>query len=188
MSFAAGDPEGQQRIAAFEQGMRELGWAEGRNLRTEYRWAPGDAELRSAARELVGMTPDLILANSTPVALALREQTRTVPVVFAQVTDPVGQGLVPNLARPGGNLTGFTSFEFTIGTKWLEMLKVVAPQVTRIALLFNPATAPFADFVPAAGRRRRARLRRDDGRGRRTATPPRSSGCWRRSRASRTAG
>jgi putative ABC transport system substrate-binding protein len=146
MSLAASDPEAQLRLAAFEKAMRDLGWAEGRGLRTEHRWAVGDADvLRRAARELLGTAPDVILANSTPAALALREQGGTVPIVFVQVTDPVGQGLVPNLARPGGNLTGFTSFEFSIGTKWLEMLKVVAPHVTRVALLFNPTTAPFAD-------------------------------------------
>jgi putative ABC transport system substrate-binding protein len=126
--------------------MRDLGWVEGRNLRTEYRWALGDADLlRSAAKELLGMAPELILVNSTPATIALQEQGRTVPVVFVQVTDPIGQGVVPSLARPGGNVTGFTSFEFSIGTKWLEMLKVVAPHVTRVALLFNPVTAPFAD-------------------------------------------
>jgi putative ABC transport system substrate-binding protein len=147
MSFDATDPEAQLRIAAFEQGMRELGWVEGRNLRSEYRWAVGDADLlRRNARELLAMAPDLILANSTPVTVALHEQGQTVPVVFVQVTDPVGQGLVASLARPGGNLTGFTSFEFSIGTKWLEMLKVVAPHVSRVALVFNPKTAPFADL------------------------------------------
>jgi putative ABC transport system substrate-binding protein len=145
MSFAAHDPEGQQRIVAFERGMRDLGWVEGRNLRITYRWALGDAELRNAASELIGAAPDLILANSTPAAVALTQQSRTVPIVFVQVTDPVGQGVVASLARPGGNLTGFTIFEFSIGTKWLEMLKVVAPQVTRVALLFNPTTAPYAD-------------------------------------------
>jgi putative ABC transport system substrate-binding protein len=146
MSFAASDPEAQQRIAAFEKGMRDLGWVEGRNLRTEYRWALGDADLlRGAAKELLGMAPELILVNSTPATIALQEQGRTVPIVFVQVTDPIGQGVVPSLARPGGNVTGFTSFEFSIGTKWLEMLKVVAPHVTRVALLFNPVTAPFAD-------------------------------------------
>ena len=148
MSLAANDPEAQVRVAAFEKGMRDLGWVEGRNLQIEYRWAPGDAAnlLRSHARELVGAAPDLILANSTPVTLALQEQGHTVPVVFVQVTDPVGQGLVASLAHPGGNLTGFTSFEFSIGTKWLEMLKVVAPHITRVALVFNPKTAPFADL------------------------------------------
>ena len=147
MSTPASDPDAQLRIAAFQKGMRALGWVEGRNVKTEYRWAPGDANLvRSHARELVRAAPDVILANSTPVAVALREQGDAVPVVFVQVTDPVGQGLVASLARPGGNRTGFTSFEFSIGSKWLEMLKVVAPHVTRVALIFNPETAPFAEL------------------------------------------
>jgi putative ABC transport system substrate-binding protein len=145
MSFAASDPESQMRLAAFEKGLQELGWVEGRNLRTEYRFAPGGGDLlRSHAAELVRMAPDLILANSTPVMAALHEQRPTLPIVFVQVTDPVGQGLVSNLAHPGGNLTGFTNFEFSIGTKWLETLKQLAPRVTRVALVFNPDTAPFA--------------------------------------------
>jgi putative ABC transport system substrate-binding protein len=149
MSIPATDPEARLRTAALGQGLRELGWVEGRNLRTDYRWGTGDAEvLRRNARELLALAPDLIVANSTPAALALKAQGGSVPVVFVQVTDPVGQGIVASLARPGGNLTGFTSFEFTIGTKWLETLKVVAPHVTRVALLFDPQTAPFAgEFV-----------------------------------------
>jgi putative tryptophan/tyrosine transport system substrate-binding protein len=156
MSFAAGDPEAQLRVAAFENGLRDLGWIKGRNLRLEYRWADNAEALRTYATELARMAPDLILANSTPVMAALREQRPTVPIVFTQVTDPIGQGLVSNLGHPGGNLTGFTSFEFSIGSKWLETLKQVAPHVTRVALLFNPATAPFADLfwrpVEAAAR------------------------------------
>ena len=147
MGLVVSDPEAQSRVAAFENGLRELGWVKGRNLWIEYRWA-GDGEnvLRDQAAELLGMAPDLILANSTPVTAALREQSQVVPVVFTQVTDPVGQGLVPNLAHPGGNLTGFTSFEFSIGTKWLQALKQTAPHVTRVALVFNPQSAPFADL------------------------------------------
>ena len=119
MSFAANDPEGLSRVAAFENGLRKLGWIKGHNLRIEYRWAENPEVLRTDAIKLVGMAPDLILANSTPVIAALREQRHAVPIVFTQVTDPVGEGLVLNLARPGGHLTGFTSFEFSIGTKWL---------------------------------------------------------------------
>ena len=147
MGLVVSDPEAQSRVAAFENGLRELGWVKGRNLWIEYRWA-GDGEnvLRDQAAELLGMAPDLILANSTPVTAALREQSQVVPVVFTQVTDPVAQGLVPNLAHPGGNLTGFTSFEFSIGTKWLQALKQTAPHVTRVALVFNPQSAPFADL------------------------------------------
>ena len=115
-------------------------------MQIEYRWTSDGILLRSHAAELVRMAPDLILANSTPVMAALQEQTRTLPIVFVQVTDPIGQGFVSNLARPGGNLTGFTSFEFSIGSKWLETLKGVAPGVTRVALLFNPDTAPFIDL------------------------------------------
>jgi putative ABC transport system substrate-binding protein len=144
MSFAANDPEGQARVAAFERGLRNLGWIEGRNLRIEYRWADNANVLRSQATELVGQKLDLILANSTPVMAALQEQRHVVPIVFTQVTDPIGQGLMSNLAHPGGNLTGFTSFEFAIGTKWLQTLKELAPRTTRLALVFNPETAPFA--------------------------------------------
>jgi len=145
-AMSPSDPESELRVRAFEAGLRELGWTEGRNLRLEYRWAPGDAALlHSQATELVGLAPDLILATSTPVLGALR-QGNPLPIVFVQVTDPVGGGFVPNLARPGGYLTGFTSFEFTIGSKWLEALKHVAPKVKRVALIFNPDTAPFAQM------------------------------------------
>ena len=146
MSFGANDPEAQSRAAAFENGLRQLGWVRGHNLSIEYRWADNSDVLRTYATELVGMAPDLILVNSTPAIAALQEQRQAVPIVFTQVTDPVGEGLVSNLARPGGHLTGFTSFEFSIGTKWLETLKQVATRVTRVALVFNPQTAPFADL------------------------------------------
>ena len=123
MGLVANDPEAQSRVVALENGLRELGWIKGRNLSIEYRWAGDGTVLRNHAAELLAMAPDLILTNSTPVTVALREQNRAVPIVFTQVLDPVGQGLVPNLAHPGGNLTGLTSFEFSIGTKWLEALK-----------------------------------------------------------------
>jgi putative ABC transport system substrate-binding protein len=146
MGLVAKDPEAQSRVAAFENGLQELGWVNGRNLSIEYRWAGDGNVLRDHAAELLAMAPDLILANSTPVTAALREQSRTVPIVFTQVVDPVGAGFVDSLARPGGNLTGFTSFEFSIGTKWLEALKQTAPRVTRVALVFNPQSAPYADL------------------------------------------
>jgi putative ABC transport system substrate-binding protein len=146
MGLVAGDPEAQSRVVAFENGLRELGWVKGRNLSIEYRWAGDGNVLRDHATELLAMAPDLILANSTPVTAALWEHNASVPIVFTQVIDPVGQGLVSNLARPGGNLTGFTSFEFSIGTKWLEALKQTTPRVTRVALVFNPQSAPFADL------------------------------------------
>src|SRR5262250_3719460 len=146
MGLVANDPDAQSRVAAFENGLRELGWVKGRNLSIEYRWAGDGNVLRDHVAELLAMAPDLILTNSTPVTVALREQSGTVPIVFTQVVDPIGQGLVPNLAHPGGNVTGFTSFEFSIGTKWLEALKQTAPRVTRVALVFNPQSAPFADL------------------------------------------
>ena len=146
MSFAANDPEGLLRAAALEDGLGTLGWITGHNIRIEYRWAGNPEALRTDAAELAVMAPDLILANSTPVMAVLREQRPTVPIVFTQVTDPVGEGLVPNLAHPGGHLTGFTNFEFSIGSKWLETLNQVAPGVTRVAIVFNPQTAPFANL------------------------------------------
>src|SRR5258707_8419857 len=146
MGLVANDPEAQSRVDAFESGLRELGWIKGHNLSIEYRWAGDGNVLRDHAAELLAMAPDLILANSTPVTVALREQSGGVPIVFTQVVDPIGQGLVPQLAHPGGNLTGFTSFEFSIGTKWLEALKQTAPHVTRLALVFNPQSAPFAEL------------------------------------------
>jgi putative ABC transport system substrate-binding protein len=133
-------------VVAFESSLRDMGWVKGRNLSIEYRWAGDGNLLRDHAAELLAMAPDLIFANSTPVTVALREQSQAVPIVFTQVVDPVGQGLVSNLARPSGNLTGFTSFEFSIGTKWLEALKQTAPRVTRVALVFNPQSAPYADL------------------------------------------
>jgi len=146
MSMAADDPEAQPRVAAFESGLRELGWLDGHNLRVEYRWVSEGDLLRRNAAELAQMPPDLIVATSTPVMAALREQALGVPIMFVQVTDPVGNGFVASLARPGGNITGFTNFEFSIGTKWLEALKQIAPRLTRVALIYNPETAPYADL------------------------------------------
>jgi|AmaraimetFIIA100_FD_contig_123_75781_length_1842_multi_8_in_1_out_0_2 putative ABC transport system substrate-binding protein len=146
MSMAADDPEAQPRVAAFESGLRELGWLDGHNLRVEYHWVSDSDLLRRNAAELAQMPPDLIVATSTPVMAALREQALGVPIMFVQVTDPVGNGFVASLARPGGNITGFTNFEFSIGTKWLEALKQIAPRVTRVALIYNPETAPYADL------------------------------------------
>jgi len=146
MSMAADDPEAQPRVAAFESGLRELGWLDGHNLRVEYRWVSEGDLLRRNAAELAQMPPDLIVATSTPVMAALREQALGVPIMFVQVTDPVGNGFVASLARPGGNITGFTNFEFSIGTKWLEALKQIAPRVTRVALIYNPETASYADL------------------------------------------
>jgi putative ABC transport system substrate-binding protein len=144
MPRAASDPVAQLRVAAFEAGLRGLGWAQGRNLHIDYRWAPVEANMLRTAADLVGSAPDLILASTTPATIALHDQTHTLPIVFVQVTDPLGQGFVSSLARPGGNLTGFTSFEFSMGSKLLQMLKEVSPVVKRVAVIFNPVTAPFA--------------------------------------------
>jgi putative tryptophan/tyrosine transport system substrate-binding protein len=142
MHLAADDPEGQARIAAFTQGLQELRWAIGRNVRIDYRWAAGDAErARKYAAELVALAPDVILAAGGAVVAPLLQASRTVPIVFAQTPDPVGAGFVASLARPGGNATGFTIFEFGMGGKWLELLKEIAPRVTRAAVLRDAALA-----------------------------------------------
>jgi putative tryptophan/tyrosine transport system substrate-binding protein len=142
MHLAADDPEGQARIAAFTQGLQELRWTIGRNVRIDYRWAAGDAERgRKYAAELVALAPDVILAAGGAVVAPLLQASRTVPIVFAQTPDPVGAGFVASLARPGGNATGFTIFEFGMGGKWLELLKEIAPRVTRAAVLRDAALA-----------------------------------------------
>jgi putative tryptophan/tyrosine transport system substrate-binding protein len=138
------DLEGQARIAVFRQALQALGWTEGRNVQFIYRWSAGDVvHARQFAKELFDLRSDVILANSTPVAIAVRDTTRTTPTVFVQVSDPVTAGVVQSLARPGGNLTGFPNFDPSIVSKWLELLKRVAPNITRVAYLFNPNTAPL---------------------------------------------
>ena len=139
---AADDPEGQARLAAFLQGLQELGWTDGRNVRIDYRWAAADADRsRTYAAELVALAPDVILASGSQSVAALLQTTRTVPIVFVNVVDPVGAGFVARLARPGGNATGFTPFEYSLSGKWLELLKEIAPNLTRIAILRDPAIA-----------------------------------------------
>jgi putative tryptophan/tyrosine transport system substrate-binding protein len=143
MGVAESDPEGQARIAAFRQGLSDLGWADSRNLRIEYRWAAGDADrIRAYAAELVALAPDVLVGNGAPVLTALRDATRSIPIVFVLVNDPVGQGFIANLARPGGNITGFSFLEYSMVGKSLEMLRQLAPNVHRVAIMFNPATAP----------------------------------------------
>ena len=142
LSAAADDPEGQARITAFVQELQRLGWTDGRNVLIDVRWAAGKADdTRKYATELVALAPDVILASGGSVVGALLQLTRTVPIVFTQTTDPVGAGFVDSLARPGGNVTGFTNFEFGISGKWLELLKEIAPGVTRGAVLRDPAIA-----------------------------------------------
>jgi ABC-type uncharacterized transport system substrate-binding protein len=148
MGYAESDRQGQAFVAAFREGLQKLGWAEGRNIRFDTRWAtPSDAESRQRfAKELVALQPDLILSHATPTTAALLQQTRTIPIVFVTVSDPVGSGFVASFPRPGGNVTGFTNIEPTMAGKWLELLKEIAPRVDRVAFLFNPATAPYAEY------------------------------------------
>ena len=138
MNRATDDPEDQAYLAAFRHALQQLGWPEGRNVQIDYRWASGDADLvRKYAAELVALAPDVILAAGSPSVAALQRVTRSLPIVFVRVSDPVGGGLVDSLARPGGNVTGFMQFEYSFSGKWLELLKQIAPQVTRAAVLRN---------------------------------------------------
>jgi ABC-type uncharacterized transport system substrate-binding protein len=147
MAYAESDREGQARVAAFRDGLQKLGWTEGRKIRIDYRWAAGDMEaMQRFAKELVALQPDLIFAPTTPSTAAMLQQTRTIPIIFATVVDPVGSGFVASFPRPGGNVTGFTLLEPTMAGKWLELLKEIAPRVARVAFLFNPATAPYAEY------------------------------------------
>jgi len=147
--YTADDAEGQARLTAFAQGLQQLGWTDGRNVRIMARWAAGNADnFREYAAELVALGPDSILATTTPAVLALQQATHTVPIVFVQVTDPVGQGVIASLARPGGNITGFTFIEFPIIGKRLEMLKEVAPGVRRVAVL-RDLTIGTAQYMAA---------------------------------------
>ena len=142
------DPDGKERLVAFEQELKRLGWTNGGNLRTEYRWTADPQQVRRNAAELVGLSPDIILAAPTSMAAEVQRQTRSVPVVFAQTADPVSAGLVASLARPGGNLTGFSHFEFPFGSKWLELLKQLAPNVNRVAVLYDPANPASTGYLP----------------------------------------
>ena len=145
MNLTADDVEGQGRLAAFLQGLQEAGWSVGRNVRVDLRWGGGDPELyRSHAAELVALAPDVFLAAGAIVTRALQRATRTIPIVFANAVDPVGMGFVASLARPGGNVTGFTVFEFSMGGKWLELLKQIAPGITRAAVLRDASLASGA--------------------------------------------
>jgi putative tryptophan/tyrosine transport system substrate-binding protein len=151
ISGAEADPEMQARVVAIRQRLGSLGWSEGRNLRIDIRFADGDPDRHSSlAKALVASQPDAIIAYSTPIAAALRRESRTIPIVFVNVSDPVGSGLVASLARPGGNLTGLMLYEEGITGKWLAMLKEIAPHLTRAALIANPKSTPYDYFVRAA--------------------------------------
>ena len=138
------DPEAQSMATALHEGLRELGWVNGRNLQVDHRWAAGNPERAATfAKELVALKPEVIVAHTTPSVIALRKQTGIIPIVFVQISDPIGAGFITNLARPGGNITGFTNFESAMVGKWVEMLEEMAPSISRVAFLFNPQTAPY---------------------------------------------
>jgi putative ABC transport system substrate-binding protein len=152
------DPESEPRIAAFQQELESRGWTEGRNIQIEYRWASGDSDrFRDFAAELVATRPDVLVAHTSASAEALARETRTIPIIFTLVTDPVGSGLAASLAEPGRNASGFTNFDISLGAKWVEFLKEFSPRLARVGLLFNPATAPgrissYQQSVEAAAR------------------------------------
>jgi putative ABC transport system substrate-binding protein len=147
MGFAESDRDGRAFVAAFREGLQKLGWVEGRNIQIDTRWAAGDTALmQQFANELVALQPDLILSHLTPTTIALLHQTRTIPIVFALVADPIGSGFVASFPRPGGNVTGVIFTEPTMAGKWLELLREVAPRIARVAMLFHPATATYAEY------------------------------------------
>jgi putative ABC transport system substrate-binding protein len=156
MAQAADDPEGHARIAAFAQGLQEAGWTTGRNVRIDYRWAGASADATAKyAAELVALAPDVILAATSRSVAELQRITRTIPIVFVQTVDPVSAGLVASLAHPGSNATGFTVFEYGISGKWLELLKEIAPRVTRAAVIRDPTAAPRSAWWARSNRSRR---------------------------------
>lgn len=148
MMYAESDAQAQNLVAVFREGLRQLGWMEDHNIRLDYRWATSDSETieRLFAKELIALQPDLILSSSTPTTALLLQQTRTIPIIFANIVDPVGSGFVASLPRPGGNVTGFLNLEASMTGKWLELLKEIAPRVARVAIFFNPSTAPYAEI------------------------------------------
>jgi putative tryptophan/tyrosine transport system substrate-binding protein len=186
LNLSENDLEAQRLLPAFWEGLAQLRWADGRNLRIDYRWASGDiSRIRTFAKELVELSPDVIVGYGTPVVVALQQETRSIPILFLSVTDPVGQGLVASLAHPGGNTTGFSVFEISLATKWMEALKQLAPGLKRVVTIYNPNTAPYFPLFmraieQAAQRLRWSRL------GSKFMTMPRSSvrsARWRMKRA-----
>jgi putative tryptophan/tyrosine transport system substrate-binding protein len=167
MGYGESDPEAKTHLSAFMQGLEELGWTDGRNLRMDIRWAAGIDRMRIVAKELVGLEPDVILANGTPVTAALQRETRTIPIVFLVVGDPVGDGFVASLPHPGGNITGFIPQEAAMASKWLELLAEIAPSIKRVAIMFNPDTPPVADHITC----RHSRLLPDRSKWRRSLRP-----------------
>jgi putative tryptophan/tyrosine transport system substrate-binding protein len=151
IGFAEDDPEAKARLAAFRQGLEKRGWSEGRNVRIDYRYAPAGAQAQALAKELVALQPDVIFAHSTPLTAALQRESRTIPIVFAVVADPLGSGFVASLPQPGGNITGVMQYEASVTGKWLAMLREIAPSLVRAAFVANPKTATYYDFYLRAG-------------------------------------
>jgi putative tryptophan/tyrosine transport system substrate-binding protein len=145
------DPLAKAQVSAFIQALAGLGWTDGRNVRLDLRWGGGGDtnRIRALAQELVGLRADIILAGTTPATAAVQRETRTIPIVFAGVADPIASGFVERLDRPSGNITGFAIFETTLGGKWLELLSEIAPGVKRAALMFNPDTSPASAYIPS---------------------------------------
>jgi putative ABC transport system substrate-binding protein len=144
MAYAEDNAEGQGYVAAFRDQLQKLGWFEGRNIQIDFRWGATDtAVMRRFATELVALKPDLIFSSSSPTTRALMRETRTIPIVFGNLVDPIGQGFVASLSKPGGNITGFVNLEASISGKYLELLKEIAPRLTKVAIFYNPATAPY---------------------------------------------
>jgi len=147
MGYSSEDPVAQTRFAGLKSGLAGKGWDEGKNLKLDVRWTEGDAQRANEfARAAVAQQPDVIVTNTTPVTAAVLRETRTIPVIFTVVSDPVGSGFVQNLSRPGGNATGLINIEASLAGKWIEMLAQVAPRIKRVAVLFNPKTAPYAEY------------------------------------------
>jgi putative tryptophan/tyrosine transport system substrate-binding protein len=149
MAYAESDREGQAFVATFKEALGKLGWAEGRSIQIDVRWAPAssdEAQRQQFAQELIAFQPDLIVSHGTPNTTTLHQKTRTVPIIFVNASDPIGSGFVTSFPRPGGNITGFITMEPTMAGKWVELLKEIAPRTTNCALLFNPETAPYADY------------------------------------------
>src|SRR6476659_915682 len=148
MGIGEDDPEAKPRVDALREGLQEHGWVHGRNIQLEYRWTAGDLErTQRLAKEIVDLKPDLIVVHSTPAANALRELTTTTPMVFALIADPLGSGFATSLARPGGNMTGFMNVDAPMASKWLELIIEIVPNVKRVALVFNPNTAPYRSYL-----------------------------------------
>ncbi len=145
MGFAESDHGAQSGVAVFREELRKLGWTEGRNIEIDIRWATAES-MQAFAKELVALQPDFILTSSTPATAAMVQSTHTIPIIFVMVSDPVGSGFVASLPRPGRDVTGFTAIEGSLGGKWVELLKEIAPQVARVVLLFNPTMAPYAEY------------------------------------------